>query len=162
MGEDKLPPPIGQYKIGKTVGEGAFGKVKMGVHMLTNERVAVKMLEKSRFAEDVDNYKRVMREISILKTVNHPHVLQLYEIVETDSHIMLVTEYAGGGELFDYIVSKKRVPEGEAAAFLLQIVSGLQALHRQKIVHRCERMNESVHPLPVTSMAGRDIAYRST
>lgn len=94
---------IGQYILGKTIGEGTFGKVKIGLHILTKARVAVKILEKCKIVDAAD-YERVSREIHILKIVQHPHVVQLYEIIETPKKLYLIMEYASGGELFDYIV----------------------------------------------------------
>lgn len=74
---------IGDYQLGNEVGEGTFGKVKLGKHILTGERVAVKILEKDRIA-DMDDVKRVSREISILKMIRHPNIVQLYDIIETE------------------------------------------------------------------------------
>ena len=82
---------------------------------------------------DVD---RVAREIHILKTIKHPNIIELYEIIETDLAIYLIMEYAAGGELFDYIVSKQRLDEKEAARFYIQMVEGMQYLHTKKIAHR--------------------------
>ncbi len=70
------------YILGRDLGKGTFGKVKVGTHMLTGEKVAVKILEKDKIA-DVSDVERVAREIHILKIVRHPHVVQLYEIIET-------------------------------------------------------------------------------
>lgn len=89
--------------IDKTIGKGTFGKVKLGVHELTNERVAVKILEKDKI-QDVNDVERVAREIHILKMIRHPNIIQLYEIIETPKQLYLIMEYANGGELFDYIV----------------------------------------------------------
>ena len=89
--------------MGKTIGEGTFGKVKIGMHILTKAKVAVKILEKSKIV-DVADVERVSREIHILKIVQHPQVVQLYEIIETQKKLYLIMEYASGGELFDYIV----------------------------------------------------------
>jgi hypothetical protein len=94
---------IGHYLIGKTIGEGTFGKVKLGTHNVTGEKVAVKILEKHKIVEDVD-VERVAREIKILKLARHPNIIQLYEIIETPRQLYLITEYVPGGELFDYIV----------------------------------------------------------
>jgi 5'-AMP-activated protein kinase catalytic alpha subunit len=94
---------IGQYVLGKSIGEGTFGKVKVGMHIATKEKVAVKILEKSKIV-DIADVERVSREIHILKIVQHPHVVQLYEIIETPKKLYLIMEYASGGELFDYIV----------------------------------------------------------
>ena len=89
--------------LGKSIGEGTFGKVKLGYQITTGEKVAVKILEKSKIT-DIADVERVSREIHILKIVRHPHVVHLYEIIETPKKLYLIMEYASGGELFDYIV----------------------------------------------------------
>ena len=99
--------------LGKNIGEGTFGKVKEGKHILTGEKVAIKILEKAKIA-DVSDVERVAREIHILKIIRHPHLIQLYEIIETSKQLFLIMEYAQGGELFDYIVARKRLKEKEA------------------------------------------------
>ena len=71
---------IGEYILGKTIGEGTFGKVKLGTHTLTEEKVAVKILEKERI-KDVADVERVAREIHILKLIRHPNIIQLYEVM---------------------------------------------------------------------------------
>lgn len=126
---------IGHYILGKTIGEGTFGKVKLGTHILTSERVAVKILEKERIVEVAD-VERVAREVHILKLIRHPHIVQLYEIIETRRQLYLIMEYASGGELFDYIVARGRVPEPEACRFFHQIIAGLEKVHAMNIVHR--------------------------
>merc|ERR1719191_2351240 len=98
---------IGHYILGKTIGEGTFGKVKLGTHILTGEKVAVKILEKERIV-DIADVERVAREIHILKLIRHPHIIQLYEIIETPRQLYLIMEFASGGELFDYIVQHTR------------------------------------------------------
>ena len=97
--------------------------------------MAVKILEKDRIIDSAD-VDRVAREIHILKILRHPVVVQLYEIVETEKELYLIMEYARGGELFDYIVSHKRVREKDAAKFLQQILSGIEYLHKLGICHR--------------------------
>ena len=104
---------IGHYNLGKSIGEGTFGKVKLGTHILSNEKVAIKILEKDKI-NDVSDVERVAREIHILKQIRHPNVCQLYEIIETSRQLYLIMEYASGGELFDYIVANQRVKEKEA------------------------------------------------
>jgi 5'-AMP-activated protein kinase catalytic alpha subunit len=126
---------IGHYMIGKTIGEGTFGKVKLGTHNLTGEKVAVKILEKHKIVEDVD-VVRVTREIKILKLARHPNIIQLYEIIETPKKLYLITEYITGGELFDYIVKNHRLSEERACEFYQQIISGIEYLHELGIVHR--------------------------
>lgn len=96
------------FILGKTLGQGTFGKVRLGTHTLTQEKVAIKILEKDKILDQAD-VERVTREIQILKRVRHPNIIQLYEIIETNRQLFLIMEYAGGGELFDYIVKKKRL-----------------------------------------------------
>lgn len=80
--------------------------------------------------------ERVAREIHILKLIRHPNIIQLYEIIETPKHLFLVMEYMERGELFDYIVSKKRMDEEEACKVFEQIISGIEYIHKLRIVHR--------------------------
>lgn len=105
---------IGQYQIGtliltsgKDLGEGTFGQVKLGVHTPTGEKVAIKILVKEKIVDESD-LERVTREIQILKMIRHPNIIQLYEIIEDDTHLYLIMENAEGGELFDYIVLQHR------------------------------------------------------
>jgi 5'-AMP-activated protein kinase, catalytic alpha subunit len=120
---------------GKDLGKGTFGQVKVGTHLITGEKVAIKVLEKQKIV-DVNDVERVAREIHILKIVRHPAVVQLYEIVETQNELYLIMEYARGGELFEYIVSRKRLREKDACRFLHQILSGIEYLHKLGICHR--------------------------
>ena len=129
---------IGHYILDRTIGEGTFGKVKLGTHKLTQEKVAIKILEKERI-KDIADVERVAREI--LKLIRHPNIIQLYEviirqIIETQKHLFLIMEYASGGELFDYIVSKSRIDSLEACKFFQQIISGVEYIHKLGVVHR--------------------------
>jgi serine/threonine protein kinase len=126
---------IGHYILGRSIGEGTFGKVKLGTHILTSEKVAVKILEKQKIADAAD-VERVAREIHILKLLRHPNIVQLYEIIETPKQLYLITEYASGGELFDYIVANGKVKEKEACRFFQQILAGVSYLHHLGVVHR--------------------------
>lgn len=126
---------IGNYILGRDLGKGTFGEVMVGNHKLTDEKVAIKVLEKEKIM-DVHDVERVAREIHILKIVRHPTIVQLYEIIETDKELYLIMEYARGGELFEYIVNRKRVREKDACKFLHQILSGVDYLHKLGICHR--------------------------
>ena len=108
---------IGNYVLGRDLGKGTFGEVMVGTHTLTGEKVAIKVLEKEKII-DVHDVERVAREIHILKIVRHPTIVQLYEIIETPKELYLIMEYARGGELFEYIVNRKRVREKDACKFL--------------------------------------------
>ena len=101
---------VGNYIIGKTIGEGSFSKVKLGTHLVTNERVALKIIEKSKITESQD-IERITREIQILKLLDHQNIVRLYEIIDTPRHLYIIQEYLPNGELFDYIVAHKRLSE---------------------------------------------------
>lgn len=123
------------YRMGKTLGIGSFGKVKLAEHALTGYKVAIKILNRKKIkAMDMD--EKVRREIKILRLFMHPHIIRLYEVVETPTDIFVVMEYVKAGELFDYIVEKGRLGENEARHFFQQIVSGVEYCHRNMVVHR--------------------------
>ncbi|CAD8081073.1 unnamed protein product [Paramecium sonneborni] len=126
---------IGDYLLVKTLGLGTFGLVKLAIHSITQEKVAIKILEKSKII-DVADVERVSREIHILKLIRHKHVIQLYEIIETKKYIFLVMEFCDGGELFDYIVKHQKLSEIEACKFIQELISGIEYIHKLNIVHR--------------------------
>lgn len=107
----------------------------MAVHTLTNEKVAIKILEKSRI-KDKKDIERISREIKILKKVRHPNVIQLFEIIETESELFLIMEYCQNGELFDYIVSHQRLHEKAACRMYQQLIAGIEYIHKSGICHR--------------------------
>eukprot|EP00930_Biecheleria_cincta_P036242 TRINITY_DN24868_c0_g1_i1.p1 TRINITY_DN24868_c0_g1~~TRINITY_DN24868_c0_g1_i1.p1 ORF type:complete len:409 (+),score=84.82 TRINITY_DN24868_c0_g1_i1:72-1298(+) len=126
---------IGHYKVGSTLGVGTFGKVKMAEHQLTNQKVAIKIINKRKM-EQMNMHEKIRREIQILQYLKHPHVIRLYELLDTPSDIFMVMEYVPGGELFDHIVHKLRLPEDEARRFFQQIVSGVEYCHQGMVTHR--------------------------
>eukprot|EP00184_Porphyridium_aerugineum_P007644 CAMPEP_0184698514 /NCGR_PEP_ID=MMETSP0313-20130426/5120_1 /TAXON_ID=2792 /ORGANISM="Porphyridium aerugineum, Strain SAG 1380-2" /LENGTH=477 /DNA_ID=CAMNT_0027157477 /DNA_START=88 /DNA_END=1521 /DNA_ORIENTATION=+ len=126
---------VGNYRLGKTLGVGSFGKVKLGEHEATGKKVAVKILNRQKI-KMLEMEDKVKREIKILKLFTHPHIIQLYEVIDTPNDIFVVTEYSPGGELFDYIVERGRLAEDEARKFFQQIVSGVEYCHRHMVAHR--------------------------
>ena len=127
---------IGNYKIGAEIGAGAFGKVVLGKHTLTNETVAIKILDKMMLNQTPEDYELVRQEISILKIVKHKYIVQLYEILQTPQHIFLIMEYCEGKDLMDYILAKNRLSEFESLKFFQQLINALFYLHSQNISHR--------------------------
>jgi len=132
---DNVPIILGQYKMGKTLGIGAFGKVKLAHHLPTGQKVAIKILNKGKI-KHMEMAEKVRREINILKMCTHPHIIRLYEVIDTPTDIFVIMEFVSGGELFDYIVSRGRLPPDEARHFFHQIVSGIEYCHYHNIVHR--------------------------
>ncbi|XP_020970045.1 SNF1-related protein kinase catalytic subunit alpha KIN10 [Arachis ipaensis] len=123
------------YKLGKTLGIGSFGKVKIAEHVLTGHKVAIKILNRRKI-KNMEMEEKVRREIKILRLFMHPHIIRLYEVIETPTDIYVVMEYVKSGELFDYIVEKGRLQEDEARNFFQQIISGVEYCHRNMVVHR--------------------------
>ena len=123
------------FKMGKKLGEGRFSIVKLGTHSLTNQPVAIKILDKTKIA-NVQDKERINREIKIMKKINHFNITKLYTIIETKYIIYLVEEYVQGKELNDYLYTKGKLSESEACKFFHQIISGLSYLHYIGIAHR--------------------------
>lgn len=130
----KAEQRIGAYQIIRTLGEGSFGKVKLAVHRVTNQQVALKIIARKKLISR-DMAGRVEREIEYLQLLRHPHIIKLYTVIKTQSEIIMVLEYAGG-ELFDYIVQHGKMKEDEARRFFQQIICAVEYCHRHKIVHR--------------------------
>ncbi|GMN42187.1 hypothetical protein TIFTF001_011393 [Ficus carica] len=126
---------LANYKLGKTLGIGSFGKVKIAEHTLTGHKVAIKILNRRKI-KNMEMEEKVRREIKILRLFMHPHIIRLYEVVESSTDIFVVMEYVKSGELFDYIVEKGRLQEDEARNFFQQIISGVEYCHRNMVVHR--------------------------
>ena len=126
---------IGKFVINSDLGEGTFGKVKVGYHSLTGERVAIKVLEKKRILELADK-TRVEREIKLLKMLRHVNIIHLYQVIQRATSIFLIMEFANGKDLFNYILNKKRIPEHEACEIFQQLISAVDYLHKFRIVHR--------------------------
>lgn len=126
---------IGNYKVGDTLGVGTFGKVKMAEHLLTRHPVAIKIINKRKM-ETMNMHEKICREINILQFLKHPHVIRLYELLDTPTDIFMVMEYVPGGELFDHIVHQLRLKEDEARRFFQQILSGVEYCHQCMVTHR--------------------------
>ncbi|XP_052412381.1 MAP/microtubule affinity-regulating kinase 4 isoform X2 [Carassius gibelio] len=130
---DELPH-IGNYRLLKTIGKGNFAKVKLARHILTGKEVAIKIIDKTQL--NPTSLQKLFREVRIMKTLRHPNIVQLFEVIETEKTLYLVMEYASGGEVFDYLVSHGRMKEIEARAKFRQIVSAVHYCHKKNIVHR--------------------------
>ncbi|XP_076277780.1 serine/threonine-protein kinase SIK3 isoform X2 [Lasioglossum baleicum] len=125
---------VGYYDLEKTIGKGNFAVVKMATHVVTKSKVAIKIIDKTKLNEE--NLAKIFREVHIMKRLRHPHIIRLYQVMETEKMIYLVTEYAPGGEIFDHLVRNGRMPEPEARRIFRQIVLAVRYLHQQRVVHR--------------------------
>jgi len=127
-------PHIGKYRLIKTIGKGNFAKVKLAKHVPTGREVAVKIIDKTQL--NPSSLAKLFREVRIMKMLDHPNIVKLFEVIETEKTLYLVMEYASGGEVFDYLVAHGRMKEKEARAKFRQIVSSVQYCHQKHIVHR--------------------------
>ncbi|KAH7906853.1 Pkinase-domain-containing protein [Hygrophoropsis aurantiaca] len=128
-------PKFGPYLLLQTLGEGEFGKVKLGLHSQWGEEVAVKLIRRGNIDTSV-RMSKVEREIEVLRTLKHPNIVRLYDVIETDKYIGIILEYASGGELFDHILAHRYLKEKDAAKLFSQLISGVWYIHQKKIVHR--------------------------
>ncbi|KAF5369095.1 hypothetical protein D9758_003077 [Tetrapyrgos nigripes] len=140
------PKQIGPWILGECVGKGASGRVKIAKHKRTGQLAAVKILPLapliSSRTSQVDQAKTdkhrlgVDREITMMKLMNHPNILRIYDVYEGSKELFLVLEYVEGGELFDFLVNKGRLPPSKAVIFFKQIIYGLNYAHTFSIIHR--------------------------
>ena len=135
--ESKLAPSklIEEYIIKETIGKGTFSTVKLGEHIKTKKKVAIKILDKEKLKTKEDS-TRIQREIKILSIMDHPNIIKTYKITETAKNYYIIMEYCEGGELFDYIVEKERLDESEASIFFYQLINSLEYIHSKGIAHR--------------------------
>ncbi|CCH43774.1 Serine/threonine-protein kinase [Wickerhamomyces ciferrii] len=137
---------IGPWKLGKTLGKGSTGRVLLAENLNTQQKAAVKVVSKSvlNYSENGDEKGRdaaglaygIEREIIIMKLLNHPNVLRLYDVWETSKSLYLILEYVEGGELFDLLVEKGPLSEQEALGYFRQIILGASYCHALGICHR--------------------------
>jgi calcium-dependent protein kinase len=122
------------YRIGKVLGEGAFGEVRLCVHRDSGAQRAVKVLRKSHM--DDDEKRMLFNEINILKDIDHPNIVKMYEFFEDEKRYYIVTEICKGGELFDEILNSGKFNEKNAAVLIKQVLSCINYCHNAHIVHR--------------------------
>ena len=127
---------FGNYILGQTLGEGEFGKVKMGWKRDSSVEVAIKLIRRETLGGNANRLQKIYREIHILRGLDHPNIVRLHEMVETERHIGIILEYASGGELFDYILNHRYLKDGPARKLFSQLISGVGYLHKKGIVHR--------------------------
>ena len=124
-----------EYHIENTIGEGNYGKVKNATHIITNQPVAIKFINKSHLIRDGD-IDRIQNEMKIISNLNHPNILKSFEIFEDESYYYIVMERPENGDLFNFICNKGRLTLDEASFIYYQIVNAVSYLQKQKISHR--------------------------
>ncbi|KAL3505549.1 hypothetical protein ACH5RR_030931 [Cinchona calisaya] len=126
---------LGKYELGRTLGEGNFGKVKYARNLESGQPFAIKILEKHRIL-DLNISDQIKREIGTLKLLKHPNVVRLHEVLASKSKIYMVLEYVDGGELFDRIASKGKLSEAQGRKLFQQLIDGVSYCHNKGVYHR--------------------------
>lgn len=134
-GGEKKGMRLGKYELGRTLGEGNFGKVKYAKNLDSGDPFAIKIVEKKRVL-DLKITDQIKREIGTLKLLRHPNVVRLHEVLASKTKIFMVLEYVDGGELFDRIACKGKLSEAEGRRLFQQLVDGVSYCHSRGVFHR--------------------------
>ena len=130
-----IPSSIGPYDIKEKINEGGYSKIYLGISKYTNEKVAIKIIDKTLFIKNPEDLLLIRNEIDILKLLKHRNILTLYEIYESNQYFFLITEHLTS-ELLNLILNKKRLNESDALKIFVQLVDALQYIHKMQICHR--------------------------
>ncbi|KAJ4734143.1 CBL-interacting serine/threonine-protein kinase 21 [Rhynchospora pubera] len=126
---------IGNYRVGQTIGEGMFAKVKLAVNVETNKNVAIKIIDKAMVRQK-NLMDQVVREIKSMKILHHPNIVQIYEVIATRTKIYLVMEYVSGGQLSDKLYYLEKLDEEAARRYFQQLIDAVDYCHSRQIYHR--------------------------
>jgi serine/threonine protein kinase len=133
----KYPPTnLNFYLYGRLIGQGAFGKVNIGLNILAGRVVAIKSFNKKELDENGENMKKILYETDLMKKLNHPNITKILEVFEDDDYILISMEYINGGNLFSFVKKRRKLSEKTAKYLFKQIILGIQHIHSHKIVHR--------------------------
>ena len=133
--EKEFTKKVGNYILNEQIGFGNFSKVTKGMHVLTGQDVAIKILDKSKIKDEID-IKHICREIEILKSISHKNIVQLYESISTEHNFYLIMEYIDGGDLGDFISKNISISENLACRFFRQLISAIEYLNYMGVTHR--------------------------
>lgn len=135
MSQPTVRTRVGKYELGRTIGEGTFAKVKYSRNVETGEKVAIKVLDKEKILQH-QMVEQIKREISTMKMIRHPNVVQLFEVMASKTKVYLVLEFVNGGELFDKIVHCGKLKEDEARRYFQQLINAVDFCHSRGVYHR--------------------------
>nr|XP_017036851.1 serine-rich adhesin for platelets isoform X3 [Drosophila kikkawai] len=124
-----------RFDIIKKLGQGTYGKVQLGINKETGQEVAIKTIKKCKIEAEAD-LVRIRREVQIMSSVHHPNIIHIYEVFENREKMVLVMEFAAGGELYDYLSERKVLGEEEARRIFRQVATAVYYCHKHKICHR--------------------------
>jgi len=124
-----------RFTVIRKLGKGTYGKVQLAINKETGQEVAIKTIKKTKIENEQD-LQRVRREIQIMSSIEHPHIIHIYEVFENKDKIVLVMQYAPGGELYEYVSQSKILDDLEARRLFRQIALAIYYCHQNKICHR--------------------------
>lgn len=138
--EESFPEALtSKYTVSKLLGTGVSGQVRLGFRARDLYKVAIKMIRKKvngTFSSQAYSQEQVNNEVEILRSVKHPCVINLVDVIDTTDYLFIILELAEGGELFDKIIEKSKLDESAAKIYFFQIASAIEYLHSKKICHR--------------------------
>ena len=127
---------INFYLYGRPIGQGAFGKVNLGLNVLTGRVVAIKSFKKRSEEKFKTNMKKILYETDLMKRFNHPNITKILEVFHDEDYMLIVMEYINGGNLFSFVKKRRKLNEKMAKFLFRQIILGIKHIHSQNIVHR--------------------------
>ena len=130
------PTGINFYKYGRLIGQGAFGKVNIGLNILSGRVVAIKSFNKEKLRLNSENMKKIMHETNLMQKLNHPNITKILETFEDQKYFLIVMEYINGGNLFSFIKKRRKLSEKISKFLFKQIILGIKHIHSKNIVHR--------------------------
>ena len=126
---------INFYNYGRLIGQGAFGKVNIGLNVLSGRIVAIKSFIKDEL-KNSENMDKILYETNLMRKLNHPNITKILETFEDDKYIFIIMEYINGGNLFSFVKKRRKLSEKISKFLFRQIIEGIQHIHSKKIVHR--------------------------
>lgn len=123
------------YKFGRLIGRGAFGKVNLGLHILTGRIVAIKSFNKTKL-ESVSARNKIYHEVNLMKNLRHNSIVKILETIETDKYILIIMENVSGGDLLSFVKKRSQLPEKTAKLIFRQLMLALKYIHSRNIIHR--------------------------
>ena len=130
------PTQLFYYKYGRLIGQGAFGKVNLGLNVLTGRIVAIKSFNKNNLEKNKDSKEKITYETNIMKKLNHPSIVKILEMFESETYILIIMEYINGGNLYSFVKKRRKLNEKTAKFLFWQITQGIKYMHSNGVVHR--------------------------
>ncbi len=123
------------YKFGRLIGKGAFGKVNLGLHILSGKIVAIKSFNKKKL-KDEKSKQKIYNEINLMKSLKHNSIVKILETIETQNYILIIMENISGGDLLTYVKKRTKLNEKTSKFIFKQLITSIKYIHSKNIIHR--------------------------